>query len=223
MRGVSIEILRGADCALLRMTGCPTICVAGQSATLRNSDRTRSGAEESTPLRAAEGNVNDGLEVDGLTFLGGGLEFPLRESLDGVGVKLRVDAAHKLNAVHGTVLTNHAVEDHFSLHVILDQSLRIFWVNLAQSQGRVDFAMAMRGSNPEVQFGEMDDPTARGAGQIGHVDVHGVDAARREDLLRLRAGWQSGKIRRPGALGRIIGAIRIRTFQARLSFRKAEL
>ena len=122
----------------------------------------RAGAGESTALGAAERNVDDGLEIDGLAFLGGGLEFPLRESLYGVGVKLRVDAAHKLNAVHGAILANHAVEDHFSLHVILDHRLRILGVNLVQGHRRVDFAKTVR-TAPKVQFREVDDPTARGA------------------------------------------------------------
>jgi len=181
-------------------------------------------AEDSAALGAAEGNVNDGLEVNGLAFPRSRLKFPLSESLDGVGVKLGVDAAHKLNAIHGAVQANHTVEDHFSFHVILDECLRIFRVNLAQSHGRVDLAKAMRGTSTEVQFGKMDDPTARGAVQIGHVDVHGIDAMRGEDQLRLRAGWQRRKIGRADALRRVIGGgIRIGALQAGLGFRKAEL
>src|SRR5208282_2507949 len=78
----------------------------------------RAREEKSVPLGAAEGDVDDGLEVDGLAILGSRLEFPLLEGLDGVGVELLVESAHQLNAVNGAVMADHAVEDHFPLHML---------------------------------------------------------------------------------------------------------
>src|SRR5208283_1455652 len=74
------------------------------------------------------------------------------------------------------------------------------------------------------QFGEMDDPTASGAVEIGHVYVHGIDVARGENLLWLRAWGQRGKIRRADTLGWVIeGGIRIRALQAQMALRQDQL
>src|SRR5258707_12193714 len=74
-----------------------------------------------------------------------------------------------------------------------------------------------------MQFRKMDDPTAGGAVEIRHVDIHGVHAPPRENLLRLCARRQKGEIRRARA-HRIVfhGRVRGGALDVRLRLRPAE-
>jgi len=93
-----------------------------------------------------EGDVDYGFEVDGLTFFGGGLEFPFAEGGDGVGVELGVDATNELNAIDGAIAADNRVESDFPFDVSGDKILRIFWVNLAKRSRGAEFAGAADGS-----------------------------------------------------------------------------
>src|SRR5258705_13041218 len=75
-----------------------------------------------------------------------------------------------------------------------------------------------------MQFRKMDDPTAGGAVEIRHVDIHRVHAPPRENLLRLCARRQKGEIRRARA-HRIAfhGRVWVGALVVRLRLRHAEL
>ena len=72
------------------------------------------------PAGAAERDVHNRFERNGLPFPGCGLELPLTESGDGISVQLLVNALHQLNAVHGPVGADHPIQNYLALDVLLD-------------------------------------------------------------------------------------------------------
>ncbi len=80
----------------------------------------------------AEWDVHDCFEVDRLAVLFRGPEFPLRESLHGIGVEAGIHPVHQLDAVHGAILADYGVEDYLSLHMSRSHFGRIFRIDLAQ-------------------------------------------------------------------------------------------
>src|SRR5258708_38456679 len=85
------------------------------------------------------------------------------------------------------------------------------------------YVPCVAGDACKMQFRKMDDPTAGGAVEIRHVDIHRVDAPPRENLLRLCARRQKGEIRWARA-HRIVfhGRVRVGALDVCLRFRHAE-
>src|SRR5882762_3489442 len=74
-----------------------------------------------------------------------------------------------------------------------------------------------------MQFRKMDDPTAGGAVEIRHVDIHRVHAPPRENLLWLCARRQKSEIRRARAHRLVFhGRVRVGALDVRLRLRHAE-
>jgi hypothetical protein len=78
-----------------------------------------------------KGDVHNGLELDRLPMPRRRAKLPLAESIHGILVEFFVQPANQLDAVDRAVAANYGVEDHFALHVFVDQRRRVFRVNLA--------------------------------------------------------------------------------------------
>ena len=131
--------------------------------------------------------MGDDFEVDGRARFRGWLEFPLGEGGLGVGVELRVEAAGNLNAVHRAVGANDSIQNDFTLNILLDEIGRVLGIDFPNGYrhgelGRVGKHYCRW---PTAEFGEMQNPAAAGAIDIGHVDGERVDALGGKDLFRL--------------------------------------
>lgn len=147
-----------------------------------------------------EGDVDYGFEFDGGVFAGGGAEFPLAEGADRIGVELGIEAADKLDTVDRAIAADYAVEDDFAFDVVGGEGWRVFGVDLFGGNRSSEIAGGeMGGGAIGAHFGEIKDPAAGGAVEIGHVDVQRVDFFGEEDRFGLGAGSESGEIGRAGA------------------------
>src|SRR5258708_15728354 len=86
-------------------------------------------------FRQAEWNVHYCFQLYRSSLLCSGTEFPLAQRSYGIGVELRIDSAHELNAVDRTVAANDGIKDDFAGDALAYQRWRILGIHLLHRHG----------------------------------------------------------------------------------------